>query len=91
MRKVLGATVANLLMMLSKEYVKLTAVAFVLTTPIAYYLIDTWLKSFSYRISIAWWMFVIPGALILVIALFTVNVQSLRTALSKPVDKLRNE
>jgi putative ABC transport system permease protein len=87
----LGATVANLLLMLSKEYLKLTVMAFVFATPVAYYLLDTWLKNFSYHISIAWWMFVLPGVLILLIALLTVNVQSLRTALSKPVDKLRNE
>jgi putative ABC transport system permease protein len=91
LRKVLGATVSTLLLMLSKEYVKLTVVAFVLATPIAYYLIDQWLQTFSYHIEIAWWMFVIPGVMVLAITLLTVSAQSLKTALSKPTESLRTE
>jgi putative ABC transport system permease protein len=91
LRKVLGATVANLLLMLSKEYLKLTIIAFVLATPIAYYFIDQWLQSFSYHIKIAWWMFVIPGLLIFSITLLTVSAQSLKTALSNPAESLRND
>jgi putative ABC transport system permease protein len=91
LRKVLGATVSTLLLMLSKEYVKLTVVAFVLATPIAYYLIDKWLQTFSYHIEIAWWMFVIPGVTVLAITLLTVSAQSLKTALSKPAESLRTE
>jgi putative ABC transport system permease protein len=90
-RKVLGATVTNVLLMLSKEYARITAIAFIVATPISYYLIDRWLQTFSYRISPAWWMFVIPGLLILVVAILTVSAQSLKTVLSKPADKLRNE
>jgi putative ABC transport system permease protein len=91
LRKVLGATVTNLLMMLSKEYVRLTVVAFLFSAPIAYYLLDKWLQGFTYHIPISWWMFVIPGLSILFIALLTVSAQSLKTALSQPADKLRNE
>ena len=91
LRKVLGATIANLLLLLSKEYVRLTVVAFLFAAPISYYLIDKWLQGFAYRIPISWWMLVIPGLSILFIAVFTVSAQSLKTALSKPVDKLRNE
>jgi putative ABC transport system permease protein len=91
LRKVLGASVANLLLMLSKEYVRLTVVAFVVAAPISYFLIQKWLQNFFYRIEIAWWMFVIPGVLILAVALITVSAQSLKTALSKPADSLRNE
>lgn len=91
LRKVLGASVTNLLFMLSKEYVRLTVAAFVVAAPISYLLIQKWLQNFFYRIEIAWWMFIIPGMLILIIALFTVTAQSLKTALSKPADSLRNE
>jgi putative ABC transport system permease protein len=91
LRKVLGATVTNLLLMLSKEYFKLTAIAFFVATPVSYYLISQWLQGFSYHVDISWWMFVIPGVLILAIALFTISAQSLKTALAKPADKLRNE
>ena len=91
LRKVLGATVSTLLLMLSKEYVKLTVVAFVLATPMAYYLIDQWLQTFSYHIEISWWMFVIPGVMVLAITLLTVSAQSLKTALSKPAENLRTE
>lgn len=91
LRKVLGATVANLLLMLSKEYVRLTVAAFVFSAPFAYYLLDKWLQGFTYHIPISWWMFVIPGLSILFIALLTVTAQSLKTALSEPADKLRSE
>ena len=91
LRKVLGATVANLLVMLSKEYLRITLAAFLFATPCAYYLIDQWLQGFSYHIAISWWMFVIPGLMILFISILTVSAQSLKTALSKPADKLRNE
>jgi putative ABC transport system permease protein len=90
-RKVLGATVANLLVMLSKEYFRITLAAFLVATPCAYYLIDQWLQGFFYHIAISWWMFVIPGLMILFISILTVSAQSLKTALSKPADKLRNE
>jgi putative ABC transport system permease protein len=91
LRKVLGATVTNLLLMLSKEYVRLTVMAFLFSAPIAYYLLDKWLQGFTYHIPISWWMFVIPGLFILIIALVTVSAQSLKTALSQPADKLRND
>ena len=70
LRKVLGATIANLLLLLSKEYVRLTVVAFLFAAPMSYYLIDKWLQGFSYRIPISWWMLVIPGLSILFIAIF---------------------
>jgi len=77
--------------MLSKEYVRLTVMAFIVAAPISYLLIQKWLQNFFYRIEISWWMFVIPGVLILGIALLTVSAQSLKTALSKPAESLRNE
>ena len=65
LRKVLGATIANLLLLLSKEYVRLTVVAFLFAAPISYYLIDKWLQGVAYRIPISWWMLAIPGLSIL--------------------------
>lgn len=91
LRKVLGASVTNVLLMLSREYVRLTFAAFVIAAPISFLLIQKWLQTFSYQIEIAWWMFIIPGILILTIALITVSAQSLKTALSKPADSLRTE
>lgn len=90
-RKVLGATITNVLFMLSTEYTRITVLAFIVTTPIAYYFIDRWLQTFSYHISLTWWMFVMPGLLILIVAILTVTVQSLKTVLAKPAEKLRNE
>lgn len=91
LRKVLGAGLINLLVMLSKEYVRLTVVAFIVAAPIAYYLIENWLNRFSYHIDISWWMFVVPGLAVLVLALLIVSVQSLKTVISNPVNALRNE
>jgi putative ABC transport system permease protein len=91
LRKVLGASVTNLLLMLSKEYFRLTVAAFIFSAPIGYYALDTWLQGFSYRIPMSGWLLVIPGMAILFIALVTVSAQSLKTALSPPADKLRNE
>ena len=91
LRKVLGATVFNLLTMLSKEYVRLTVASFIVAVPLSYMLMEKWLQNFYYRIDIVWWMFAIPGVLILFIALLTVGVQSISTAMANPVDSLRNE
>ena len=91
LRKVLGASVTNLLLMLSKEYVRLTVIAFLVAAPISYLLIQKWLQNFFYRIEISWWMFVIPGVLILGIVLLTISAQSLKTTLSKPAESLRND
>jgi putative ABC transport system permease protein len=91
LRKILGASIFNLLNMLSREYIKLTLVAFVVAVPVSYLLMQKWLQNFFYRIDIEWWMFAIPGAMILSIALLTVGAQSIRTALANPVESLRNE
>ncbi|HZI24483.1 MAG TPA: FtsX-like permease family protein, partial [Chryseolinea sp.] len=91
LRKVLGATVVNLLLMLSREYVKITVAAFIFAAPIGYYLLDKWLQEFSHRIPMSGWMLIVPAMAILFISLLTVGVQSLRTALAQPADKLRND
>jgi putative ABC transport system permease protein len=90
-RKVLGATVAQIVALFSKEFVGLIAVAFCIAAPVAYYIIDEWLQGFVYRISLSSWMFVSGGVLALIIAMATVSHQSIKAGLANPVDSLRNE
>jgi ABC-type antimicrobial peptide transport system permease subunit len=90
-RKVLGASVAGVVMLLAKEFIKLVMVAFVIAAPIAWYAAGEWLKSFAYRTELSWWVLVITGGLALLIALLTVSFQSIRAALANPVHSLRSE
>jgi putative ABC transport system permease protein len=90
-RKVLGATVTQIVALFSKEFVGLITVAFCIAAPLAYYMIDGWLQSFVYRISLSAWMFVSGGVLALIIAMATVSYQSVKAGLANPVDSLRNE
>jgi ABC-type antimicrobial peptide transport system permease subunit len=90
-RKVLGASVAGLASLLSKDFVKLVLVAIVIATPVAWYAMDIWLKNYTYRTPIQWWVFAGAGILAIVIALFTVSYQALKAALSNPVKSLRTE
>lgn len=90
-RKVLGAGVAALVGLLSKDFLKLVLLSFLIASPVAYYLLMKWLEGFAYRIEINWWIFVLVGVLALVTALATVSFQSIRAALANPVDSLRSE
>ena len=90
-RKVLGADLSAIVIMLSKEYVYLIGVACVLASPIAWYLLHGWLQNYTYRIGIPWWVFLLSGAIALVVALMTVSFQSLKAALMNPVKSLRSE
>ena len=90
-RKVLGASVANVVSMLSKDFIKLVFMAIIIATPLAWYAMHRWLQVFAYKIDIAWWMFVLTATLAIVIALLTVSFQSIKAALANPVDSLRNE
>lgn len=90
-RKVLGASVATISQMLSKDFAKLVFVALLIGFPIAYLSMERWLESFAYRIDIQWWVFAIAGTLALGIALLTVSFQSIRAALTNPVKSLRTE
>jgi ABC-type antimicrobial peptide transport system permease subunit len=90
-RKVLGANVSQILVMFSREYVQLVAISFVLAVPVAYYVVDSWLSNFAQHIPLSWWRFVVPGVLVLVIALVIVSTKSARTANANPVDKLKYE
>jgi putative ABC transport system permease protein len=90
-RKVLGARVSQIVMLLSKDFLKLVVIAIVLSSPIAYYAMDKWLQGFAYRIEIRWWVFVLAGVAAVLIALFTVSYQAIKTAVANPVDSLRSE
>ena len=90
-RKVLGASVSSILFLLSKDYIKLILIALLIAVPVANYFITEWLQGFAYRIAIEWWLFALPGALVLLIALLSVSGQTLKAARQNPVDSLRSE
>ncbi|MGH2647419.1 MAG: ABC transporter permease, partial [Ginsengibacter sp.] len=77
--------------MLSKDFIKLVAIAFVLAAPVAWWAMRTWLQDFAYRINIEWWMFVAAGLGALMIALITVSFQAIKAAMANPVKSLRTE
>lgn len=90
-RKVLGASVVNVTMLLSKEFLRLVVVSFVIASPIAWYAMNKWLDNYSYRIGIEWWVFALAGLLAIIIALLTVSYQAIRAAIANPVKSLRTE
>jgi putative ABC transport system permease protein len=90
-RKVLGASVSNIASMLSKDFLKLVLMSTIIAFPIAWYAMHKWLMDFAFRISISWWVFVASAAAALTIAIVTVSFQSIKAALSNPVNSLRNE
>jgi putative ABC transport system permease protein len=90
-RKVLGASVSAIVALLSKDFIKLVAIAFVLAVPLAYVAMHRWLEDFAYHIAISWWVFALAGLAGLVVALLTVSYQSIKAALADPVKSLRYE
>lgn len=90
-RKVLGASVAGIFMLIAKEFTRLVIVAFIIAAPLAYYAMDTWLTDFAYRINVGPLIFVIAGMAVLTIALVTVSYRSVKAALADPVHALRYE
>ena len=90
-RKVLGANIKGLIALLAKDFLKLVAIAIVLASPLAYFLMSRWLQDFVYRISIGWWVFVLAGGVALLIALVTVSFQAIKAAIANPVKSLRTE
>ena len=90
-RKVLGASVGGIVLLLSKDFLKLVAVAFVVAAPVAYLAMDRWLNDFAYRIEISWPIFLMAGLATLGIAMITVSYQAIRAALGDPVEALRYE
>lgn len=90
-RKVLGATVANIVNLLSKDFLRLVLIAIVIASPVAYFSMNKWLKDFAYRIPISWWIFVIAAVAATLIAVLTVSFQAIKAAVSNPVISLRTE
>ena len=90
-RKVLGASVPDIVVTLSRDMVTLITMAFLLATPVSWYLMETWLENFAYRIDIKVWTFLWAGGFTLLIALLTISYQSIKAALSNPAESLRHE
>jgi putative ABC transport system permease protein len=90
-RKVLGASVGNIVGLLSGDFMKLVVIAIVIATPLTWYAMNKWLQGFAYKITIEWWMFLIAGILSVIIALVTVSSQAIRAAIMNPVKSLRSE
>ncbi|MCW3086714.1 MAG: transporter permease, partial [Sediminibacterium sp.] len=90
-RKVLGASIHSIAVMLSRDFLKLVGLACLVAAPLTWYIMHTWLQGFAYRISITWWMLVAPVGLVLLIALVTVSSHTIKAALANPVKSLRTE
>ena len=90
-RKVLGASVANIVGLLSKDFIKLVVIALFLAAPIGWYFMNKWLEDFAYRINIGWWMFGVAGLLAIFIAFATISLHAIKAALTNPIKNLRTE
>ena len=90
-RKVLGASQASIIHLLSRDFLLLVALAIILASPIAWYIMHGWLQDFAYRISIQWWMFGLTGVLAILIAMLTVGIQAIKASVANPVRSLRTE
>jgi putative ABC transport system permease protein len=90
-RKVLGANVAHIVGMISKDFLKLVLIASVIAFPVAWWAMNKWLQDFAYRVSISWWIFFAAGLLAVVIALATISFQAIKAAMANPVKSLRTE
>ena len=90
-RKVLGASVSSITILVSKQFLALVAIALAIAAPLAWYFMNNWLQDFAYRISFGWWIFAIAGASAMLVALMTVSIQAIRAAVANPVKSLRTE
>jgi putative ABC transport system permease protein len=90
-RKVMGASVSNIINLLSKDFLKLVIISFFIAVPVAWYFMHQWLSDFAYRINISWWVFVLAGLLAVLIAVITISLQAFRAAVANPVKSLRTE
>ncbi|WP_462249168.1 ABC transporter permease [Ferruginibacter sp.] len=90
-RKVLGASIANITMIVSKDFLKLVCIALIIASPIAGWAMNKWLQDFAYHVNISWWVFAFAGSVALLIAMVTVSVQAIKAAIANPVKSLRTE
>ncbi|WPU93150.1 ABC transporter permease [Mucilaginibacter sabulilitoris] len=90
-RKVLGASVPGIVLLLSKDFIRLVLLAIIIASPVAWYIMHVWLQDFAYRVHISWWIFASAGLLSLIIALLVIGFQTVRTAVANPAKSLRTE
>ena len=90
-RKVLGASTKGVVLLLSRDFIKLVVVSLIVASPIAWYFMNQWLQDFAYRVNIGWWVFAIAATLALGIAFITVSFQAIKAAVANPVKSLRTE
>jgi len=90
-RKVLGASVTGITFLISKDFLRLVFISFLIAAPVAWWSMATWLKNYPYRVSIHWWVFALAGGISFLIALVTISYQAIRAALANPVNSLRAE
>ena len=90
-RKVLGASLQSILVLLSRDFLKLILISLLLAIPVGVYVMDTWLQDYAYRINIGWWVFAIAGAAAFLIAIVTICIQVIKAAAKNPVKSLRTE
>ena len=90
-RKVLGASVANIVSLISKQFMVLVLVALLIAAAPAWYFMNDWLNDYSYRVNISWWIFALAGLIALGIAMLTIGFMVIRTAVANPVKSLRTE
>jgi putative ABC transport system permease protein len=90
-RKVLGASVSGIVQLLSKDFLKLVLISFVIATPIAWWAMNKWLQGFNYRVPVSWWMFAMAGLIAIFIAMITVSFQAIKAAIANPTKSLKTE
>ena len=90
-RKVLGASVTGITLLISKDFLRLVGIAFLIAAPLAWWSMETWLKNYPYRVNIHWWVFALAGGISFLIALLTISYQAIRAAVANPVKSLRSE
>src|SRR5690606_3348944 len=90
-RKVLGSSVSSIVLLLSKDFVKLVLLAFVLAAPLSWWMMKRWLQNFAYHIDLQWWMLILAGLATVITALLTVSFKAAQAARANPVDSLRDE
>jgi putative ABC transport system permease protein len=90
-RKVMGASVENILMLLSKTFIRWTIIANLIAWPFAWYAMNHWLQNFAYRIEMSWWMFALAGGVALFMTFLTVSFQTIKAAIANPIKSLRYE
>ncbi len=90
-RKVLGATIAQISFMLSNDFMRLVLLSFIIAAPASYYLMSNWLQNFAYHIHISWWIFALAGIIAILVAVITIGFQTIKAAITNPVKSLKSE